>query len=136
MSAYNVLNTAVFNQLAGGTALVTALGGTAIYYQQAPDEATLPYVLWNWQAGGDENMTSNRTKNMMALFRSFAVTPKQAGEIDALVDARLHLQTLTVSGWTNFWCARETDISLIENLPNGQKTYMAGALYRIRIDKD
>jgi hypothetical protein len=134
MSAYTVLNTAIFNQLKGGTALISALGGTALYYIQAPDLATQPYVIWSWSGGGDENITPNRTKNLMILFRSFAATPAQAGSIDNLVDARLHNQTLTVTGWTNFWLARETEVALQENLPSGEKSYMAGAMYRIRLD--
>ena len=135
MSIYNALNTAIYNQLAGGTALVAALGGSALYYLQAPDHATLPFVVWSWQAGGDENMTPHRTKNIMMLFRSFAATPEQAGTIDALVDGRLHNQVLSVSGWNNFWTARETEISLVDNPPSGVKSYMSGALYRIRTDQ-
>jgi len=136
MSVYNSLNTAIFNQLKAGTALITALGGTALYYLQAPDEATQPFVVWNYQAGGDENETSNRTKNIVVNVRCFARTPAQAGTIDALVDGRLHMQTLSVPGWTNFWLARETEIALVENLPNVEKSYMAGALYRVRLDQN
>jgi hypothetical protein len=136
MSAFNDLNTSIYNRLAGGTALVTALGGTAIYYLQAPDNAVKPFVIWNFQAGGDENMTANRTKNLVILVRTFASTPKRAGEIDQMVDGLLHLQPLTVSGWTNFWLARESEVSLVENLPNVEKSYMAGGLYRVRIDQN
>lgn len=135
MSVYNVLNTAIFNQLKGGKALVTALGGTAIYYLQAPDNADQPFVVWSYQAGGDENETANRTKNIMVNVRSFARSAAQAGSVDALVDARLHMQTLSVTGWTNFWLARETEVALVENLPNVEKSYMAGALYRVRLDQ-
>lgn len=136
MSVYNALNTAIYNQLKAGTALITALGGTALYYLQAPDEAVQPFVVWSYQAGGDENQTPNRTKNIVVNVRSFARTAAQAGTIDALVDGRLHMQTLSVSGWTNFWLARETEVALVENLPNVEKSYMAGALYRVRLDQN
>lgn len=135
MSAFNALNTAIYGQLAAGTALIAALGGSALYYQQAPDHAPLPFVVWSWQAGGDENMTAHRSKNLMILFRSFAANPEQAGTIDALVDARLNNQALSVSGWQNFWTARETEIALVDNPPSGVKSYMAGAVYRVRIDQ-
>lgn len=135
MSADNVINTAIFNQLAGGTALISALGGTALYYLQAPDNTAKPFIVWNKQAGGDENDTANRTKNLVYLFRVFAAHPDQAGTIDALMDARLHNQTLSVSGWSNFWMARETEVSLIENMPNIEKSYVVGAMYRLRLDK-
>ena len=52
-----------------------------------------------------------------------------------MVNARLHMQTLSVTGWTNFWLARETEVALVENLPNVEKSYMAGALYRVRLDQ-
>lgn len=136
MSVKNLLNAAIDARLTGGTALITALGGTAIYYQQAPDNASKPFVVWNYQGGGDENETPNRTKNLVVLVRSFASTAKTAGEIDKAVDDLLHLQTLSVTGWTNFWLARESEVSLIENLPNVEKSYMEGALYRVRLDLD
>lgn len=135
MSAFNALNTAIYNRLAGSTALVTTLGGTAIYYLQAPDNAVKPFVVWSYSAGGDENETANRTKNLVVLMRSFASTPKQAGEVDKAVDDLLHLQPLTVTGWTNFWLARESEVSLVENLPNVEKSYMTGAYYRARLDQ-
>jgi hypothetical protein len=136
MSVKNALNSAIYSKLTGGTALVTALGGTAIYYQQAPDEATKPFVVWSYQGGGDENDTANRTKNLVVLVRSFASTSQVAGQIDKLVDNLLHLQSLSVTGWTNFWLARESEVSLIENLPNVEKSFMEGALYRVRLDLD
>ena len=42
MSFYNELNAAVYSQLSGGTALVSALGGTAIYHGVAPEGRALP----------------------------------------------------------------------------------------------
>jgi hypothetical protein len=145
MSVDNVLNAAIYSQLTGGTALVAALGGTArtefpggiaVSYLQAPDNVQKPFVVWSFQAGGDENITPNRTNNKIVLVRSFADSAAQAGSIDALVDARLHMQTLNVSGWTNFWLARETEVSLVENLPNVEKSYMSGAMYRCRLDQN
>ena len=140
MSVFNVLNTAIYSQLttagAAGTALTTALGGSAIYYLQAPDNEPRPFVVWSYQAGGDENATSHRSKNIVLLFRSFADTPEQAGTIDALVDACLHLQAFTVSGWGNFWTARETEVNLVENLTSGEKVFMAGGLYRTRLEQN
>jgi hypothetical protein len=144
MSVDNVLNTAIYNQLSGGTALVAALGGNRaslgnkppIFYLQAPDNEPKPYVIWSYQAGGDENITPNRTNNKIVLVRSFASAPAQAGTIDALVDGRLHMQTLNVTGWTNFWLARETEVTLVENLPNVEKSYMSGAMYRCRLDQN
>lgn len=136
MSIDNALNEGISTQLVGGTALISALGGTAIFYQQAPDHQRRPFVVWSFVAGGDENATSHRSKNKVMLVRSFADNPEQAGTIDALVDARLHLQAITVSGWSNFWTARETDVALVENEPSGDKVYMAGGMYRVRLEQN
>lgn len=42
---------AIYNALAGNSALVTALGGTAIYQWLAPQNQDPPYVVYNKQAG-------------------------------------------------------------------------------------
>jgi len=133
MSVYNALNTAIYNALSGGTALTTALGGTAIYYQQAPDGAALPYVVWSYPAGGDDNLTSSRMKSMVAYVRGYAEKSAQAGTIDGYCDALLHGRVLTVTGWNNFWSAREEDIAYVENLPDNTQAFSAGGYYRFRL---
>jgi hypothetical protein len=55
-----------------------------------------------------------------------------ATEIDTAVDTLLHLQTLTVTGWGNYWTARETDIAYNE-LVGGVMYYHRGGQYRIRV---
>ena len=132
MSIQNVLNTALYSRLAG---TVTA-AGSAVYFLQAPDNQSRPYIVFDYSSDMDENDTSNRTKNTVAFIRAYADTPAQAGTIDAQIDALLHLQTLTVTGYTNFWTAREMSFQNIENAPAGNKIFMSGAEYRIRNDKD
>jgi hypothetical protein len=132
MNFFGTLNTTIYNTLSG-TALTSALGGTAIYYLQAPDDAAMPYVVWNWQSSVDDNMTPSRMKNSIVNVRSFASRPAQSGTIEAIIDGYLHGQTLSVSGWSNFWTAKELDFSDVITEPNGEKTYVSGGLYRIRI---
>lgn len=132
MSIQNALNAALYTRLAG---TVTA-AGSAVYYQQAPDGAARPYIVFDYTAELDENETSNRTKNVVAFIRAFADAPAQAGTIDAQIDSLLHMQALTVTGYTNFWIARDSGYDNIENAPAGNKVYSAGAEYRIRLDKN
>jgi len=136
----NSLDGALYSTLSGGTALTSLIGGTAsprIYHLQAPEGAALPYLVFNIQGGGDENMTANRTKNLVVFVRGYSgVTPAQAGSIDAQVDALLHYQSLNVSGWTNFHLAREQDLELVENVPSGGQIFMSGGMYRVRLDKN
>ena len=132
----NVLNSAIYTRLQG-TAITSLLAGTtSLYYLQAPENATLPYVVWNIQGGGDENLTQNRTKNLVMFIRAYSEnSAATAGSIDAQIDTAFHLQPLTVSGWDNIWCAREQDLETVQLEPSGNEFFMAGGLYRIWLDK-
>jgi len=139
MSVFNALHTSIYNKLAAGTALTALLnGGTAsLYHQSPPDGATLPYVVWNVQGGGDDNLTAHRTKNVLVFVRGYSsVSAAAAGTIDTQADALLHDQTLSVTGWANFWLAREQDLELAQVTTSGDKTYMAGGIYRIRLGEN
>jgi hypothetical protein len=124
------LNTAIYSRLAG----TYTSAGTKVYYLQAPDNAALPYIVFDYVASRDENMTQNRTKDCSMFIRAYGTTPGQAGTIDGQIDGRLHNVTLTVSGYTNFWTMRENAYSLSEVDASGRKTFMAGADYRVRLD--
>lgn len=136
MSIFNLLNAALYSKLTGASGLTSLLAsGTAVYYLQAPDDAPLPYVVYSAQAGGDDNLTPSRMKNMVYFIRGYSKTsPANAGTIDAQVDAAIHGVTLTVAGWANFWTAREQDVAAVETTASGAKIYMAGGMYRIRLD--
>lgn len=138
MSVFNALSAAIYTKLQTTSALTALLSGTtAIYNTQAPDNAALPYVVFSVQGGGDENRTPNRTKNLVLNVRGYtAAGPAAAGTIDSKIDSALHGVTLSVSGWTNFWTAREQDIAAVEIDDANQKTWMAGELYRIRLDQN
>ena len=139
MSAFNALNTTIYSALSGGTALTALLHGpTSVYYMQAPDAASLDYVVWNWQAGPtDDNETAKRANTGLVFVRAYSGTSAaRAGSIDAQIDALLHGAELTVSGWNNFWTAREESMSLVEVDEAGKQIYMAGATYRVRLGKN
>ena len=130
------LNTAIYSRLSGATALTSLLAGTAsVYAIQAENNATYPYCVYSLQSGLDENMTQNRTKDMLYFIRGYSkISNAQAGSIDAQIDAAIHHVAFTVTGWTNFWLAREESIELVENAPTGEQVWMNGGLYRVRID--
>jgi hypothetical protein len=133
----NELDAAIYTRLQG-TAITSQLAGTtSLYHIQAPENATLPYIVWNIQGGGDENLTQNRTKNLVMFIRAYSAnTAAQAGSIDDQVDAALtNSNVLTVSGWTNIWLAREQDVETVQLEPSGKQIFMAGGLYRVWLDK-
>jgi hypothetical protein len=135
MSVVNVLNAALYSTLTGGTALTALLAsGSAVYYQQAPDNATLPFVVFSHQAGGPDNITAHNMRNQLVYVRGYASTPATAGSIDAQISNLIHKHALSVSGYTNFWTVRETDVyPPPEQLPNNERVYSAGAVYRVRL---
>lgn len=129
----NEILTGIYSKLSGGTALVSALGGTAIYHMQAPEGAALPYVVYSHAGGGDENLTPSRLINVVYNVRAYADDAKEAWTVMGLVDSLLHGGTVTVTGYTNFWCARENFWELTDNT-GAETIYAAGAYYRIRLD--
>jgi hypothetical protein len=134
----NVLNGAIYTRLQTTSAVTTLLSGTtAIYNQQAPESAVLPYVIFNTPSEIDDNETQNRTKNILVSIRSYSGnSAAQAGSIDNAIDTALHLIPLTVTGWSNFWMAREQGIELVENQPSGKQIFSMNADYRVRLDKE
>ncbi len=131
----NALNTALYSKLTGGTALTALLAGTtSVYNQVVPRGAALPYVVFNIQGGGPENITPARFENLVYTVKAVsAASALAAGSIDAQIDALLHLGTLSVSGWSNFLLMREERIQYVETAPEGQYIWHVGGTYRIRL---
>jgi len=131
----NAINASLYSTLAAGTALTTALGGTAIFHMNAPEGRALPYVVYSFQGGGDVNESPHGDNESVRFVRVYAATAKQAWEIDALVKPLLHNVALTVTGYTTVICRREDDYETVETDAANVRTYTAGGLYRIRVTK-
>jgi len=136
MMPVEALETGIYSLLSGDASLITELGGTAIYNKRAPQSPPEKYVIFQWQGGGDENETPNRTRNVVYAVFGVAATQADAAGIDSAIDAALHQSSVSVSGWTNFWTAREEDVNLAQEDAGGVTKYQVGGLYRIRIDLD
>lgn len=134
----NANDAAIYSRLQTTGALTSLLAGTtAIYHLQAPEGATLPYVVFSLQSGIDDNLSRHRTKQNVWFIRAYSgVSAAQAGSIDAQIDAALHLVPLTVSGWTDFWLARETELETVQLEPSGRQVWMDGGMYRQRSEKN
>jgi hypothetical protein len=128
------LEEALYTTLSATSALTTELGGTAIYNKRAPQPAPDKYVIFQWQGGGDLNESPTRMRNPIYTVRGVAPTQAGASAIDDEIDAALHNQELTVTGWTNIWMAREDDVNFVEYDASGVAHYNVGGQYRIIID--
>lgn len=133
MSVYNALWGAIYSKLNAATALTSLLSGTtAIYNMVAPDDAPMPYVVFQNYGGGAENINPSDMRNQPMLIKAYAASAATAGSIDAQVHTAI-LAGLSVSGYTNFWVSRDLDVTTVDVQPSGEKAYMAGAVYRIRL---
>ena len=124
----------LYTTLQSGTALTALLAGTtSVYDMQAPDNATLPYVTFSHQGGGPDNIAPVNLENNLWYVRAYSSTSsKSATEIFEQADLLINRKAISITGYNTFWCNRETNIKLVENLPNGQKVWSCGGIYRIR----
>lgn len=137
----NELETAIYSRLAGGTALTTSLGGTAIYNTTAPQGAAYPLVLFSLISEVDQYALSAQTATdfiyqVKAITRSPGGSPsrKKAGEIDALVKARLNDAALSVTGHSTLSIRRQTGFAFDEvDAATGNIYSHAGGNYRVWI---
>lgn len=124
---------ALYTTLTGGTALTALLAGTAsVYDMQAPDGASLPFVVFSLQAGGPENVDNNSLEQNIWNVRGYSATSaKTATLIFEQVDLLLNRVNISITGYNTLWCAREETYKFVEETPNG-RIWSAGGMYRIR----
>lgn len=127
---------ALYNQLKSGTALTALLGGTAIYNQLAPAGTAISYpvVIFTESAGVEDNDSPRRCKTMTYQVTAISDTSKkEAVQIDDAIDTLLHGGTLSITGWSDYWMMRQSDVSYVEQVSGGRVLWHEGGLYRIRI---
>lgn len=134
MSVFQDTPAALYSRLKAGTALTALLAGTtAIYDSAAPNGAAYAYVIFNFQGGGPDLLTSANLENNVWLVRGYSQTSaKAARAIAAAIDARLHKQNLSIGSAATFWCAREENIAVVQQGADNQQVWAAGGMYRIR----
>jgi hypothetical protein len=124
---------AIYTTLTGSTALTALLNdATSVYDTQAPEGASLDYVVFSLQAGGPEVVTGSEIENNLWFVRVYSTSAKKASEAFEKVDALLHRKNITIGSGVTWWCAREENVKNVEVTPSGQLIWMAGGIYRIR----
>jgi len=130
-----LVDTGIYSKLSADATLVALLSaGTPIYQMQAPPDTARPYIIYFHAGGGNENITPSDLRSLVYAVKGVSDTLVAAGNIDARIEDVLHNQSITVTGYTNIWLAREDEVQLVEIAPDGNPIYHYGAYYRIRID--
>lgn len=128
------LELALFTKLNVAAVTTTAGATGGVHNRIAPQGTALPYVIFQWQAGGDENDHPDRSRNVIYTVKALALTDVAAETIDAACDVLLHAGSLTVTGYNVFWLRREDDVAYQEVNAAGVPIYHSGGMYRIRIE--
>lgn len=132
-----LIGDAIFTKLAANSDLITELGGTFIWESIAPPQQDFPYLIYQWQGGGDENLTPSRMVNevwtVKAVVNMEAGGKRKSEDIAKRADEALHNQALTVSGWENFWLVREQTVKFAETDEAGVPIWHTGGIFRVRL---
>ena len=131
----NAIEAGIVTKLAAYSALTTALGSsTAIWNGVAPPGTSAPYVVFFYTGGGLENINPSDMHSLLYLVKAIADDATEAGVLQGHIRGALHKQTLTVSGYTNFYTACEDEAQLVETTREGTLLFHRGYYVRIRID--
>jgi hypothetical protein len=131
------LYTAVYGTLTQNTALTSLLthgasaGSLYIYAMQAPDNTTPPYVVFSMQSSVADQ--PGGLNNTLIFVRGYSPNLTAAANIQGAIEDSI--KNVNMATYTNYFVAKDSDISLVENLPNGTKMYTGGGIFRFRCDK-
>ena len=132
----NVLEKAIRDRMVAGTALVALLAGSAsVFNLVAAADEDYDFVVFDCDYTTD-NLRHTRGENVVLTVRSCSATGlAKAGSIDMAVDDLFHEKPLTVTGWSDFWCARRRGFNLHELRPGGGSTWVAVAEYDVWLEE-
>lgn len=134
---------AIYGKLAGDTTLNNLLAtpperySKSIYYEEAPDDADLPYVIFNKQSGVPTYTFKQGHAALdeeIWLVKGVDGPTEDADTVDAIsdrLDALLTDGSISISGKTQLYLRREgSDIDYPEKV-DGQRYLHAGSLFRL-----
>lgn len=134
----DAINKAIYTRLNGVSAVTTLLSSaTAIYFHQAPFNATLPYIVYIHAGGGDDNDTPLEGGDATYYIKAVAKTPSAAGALQKQIRLALHEQHANITmddSWACYRIQAQELIAFPENIEKDQIWHM-GNKYRIRVSK-
>jgi hypothetical protein len=130
-----VTEVGLYDKLAAASGLTDLLSAaTAIYPDTAPQGTAKPYVVYSYAGGGLENINPSELHNTVFIVKGIADSVSVASNVAAQIKTALHLQALTVSGYTNFITLCENEVQLMETSREGALIWHRGWYVRIRLD--
>lgn len=133
---YGVLSADAGTAMGTVTGSLNNLGATGVYRIYAPQTATLPFVLFNEQAGTDYWTFNDRERKSLVYQIKAVGTGHSGAAISAMndrFDVLLNDHPPTLTGWTCKRIRRESDIEYGEDA-NGVIYHHVGGLFRIDIE--
>ena len=136
-TSMNPVAVALFNKLTGSAALTALLsaGTASVFENEAPENADLPYVVFNAQSPSVPIQSYGGVKFENAVYQVKGITQgpsaAAAGTIADKIDVALADQALTISGYTHHYCRRMQNIDYPERGPAGIRYNHRGGLYRV-----
>lgn len=125
----------IYGKLSADTAL-TAVVSTRIYNQEAPQNATYPFVVFSFLSGIDYPIAGGGRlwTNMLWLIEVVAKTSSFGGDLKTAagrLDAALQATSGSVTDGAVSACVREEAFQLAEVGPGGEQYRRLGGRYRI-----
>lgn len=130
-----VLKKAIRSRMANDDTLTGMATGSRIYDRVAPPGTALPYIIFQLQGGGPDNLVPRELLDMSVVIKvvttGYATTT--AEDIMARIDTLFDDHALSVTGYTAFWCKREApDLDYTEEEAGRIYRHIGGS-FRIRL---
>lgn len=133
MSSLPAVETALYTTLSGNSGVLAGVG-TRIYNPQAPAGTGLPYLLFYLASGLMPNWTPALFVDDVYRVEAVGRTRAEAESVFNAAFTALHLQTLTISGWSNYWTACEQIVTRVDII-EGTQFYRRIGDFRIKADQ-
>ena len=125
---------AIYSALNVAGILEVAPGG--VHNMVAPQGTAPPFVVFQAMSKEDEHTFNGRFANMVYMVKAVTKNtwPKVAIDVDTQIDSVLEDATLTITGFNQLLCRRQSDIYFTEE-HGGDVWQHIGGLYRVMADQ-
>lgn len=128
-AAYAGIRTALINN----SAIMTALGATAVYAEAVPVDAPSAYIVLQQMAGGDQGLYAQAAADMVILVKYVGPSGQTGGRIAGMIRELLHEGTAVSMGtaW-DVYRVRHTALLSMSEYVDRKWIYHKGGNYRVQ----